>query len=52
MMKHPWMTMDIEKTKTLANHGKLQKYMSIRKEKSYKNKKDDQPNMADDDDAI
>lgn len=49
MMAHPWMTKEISSNQSLANAKvKLEKYLSIRKEKSYKNKPQDQANLADD----
>lgn len=50
MMEHPWMKMDIQTNASLSNAKvKLEKYLSIRKEKSYKNKPKDQADVEDDD---
>lgn len=52
-MAHPWMTMDIQSNTSLSNAKvKLEKYLSIRKEKSYKNKPNDQADVAEDDDEM
>jgi hypothetical protein len=41
MMNHPWMKLELEKNKSLGNaKDKLEKYMSVRKELSYRQNKD------------
>jgi len=40
MLKHPWMKLDLSQGKKLAGaKTALEKYVSVRKEKSYKNRK-------------
>jgi len=40
MLNHPWMKLDLSAGKKLAvAKSALEKYVSVRKEKSYKNKK-------------
>ena len=49
-MKHPWMAKELQNTGSLSNaKNKLSKYVSIRKEKSVKMKKDT-PDVAEDKD--
>ena len=38
MMNHPWMKLELEKNKSLGAKDKLEKYMSVRKDLSYREK--------------
>lgn len=52
MMEHPWMQKELSNTQpSVPMKNKLEKYMSIRKEKSYK-KKAEQANNGDDDEMF
>jgi hypothetical protein len=47
MMKHPWMSKELDSDAKLSTaKAKLSKYISVRREKSHKQKKDDSDDEA------